>query len=179
MKNKIKDKKCKVCADKYSPFTTTQIVCSQPCALEHVRKKTMKDRKFKEAKQKREFKENDKSFQTKKTQSIFNKYVRLRDSCDPCISCARYHSGQYHAGHYLTVGAHPGLRFEPDNCHKQCAPCNNHRSGDIINYRIRLASKISIERLAWIEGPHEPKRYTLDDLKEIQKHFKTLTKEME
>jgi len=44
-------------------------------------------------------------------QSEFNKYIRLRDAKEPCISCGRFHTGQYHAGHYLTVGAKPELRF--------------------------------------------------------------------
>ena len=36
-----------------------------------------------------------------------------RDFDKPCVSCGNYHQGQWHAGHYLTVGARPELRFEP------------------------------------------------------------------
>ena len=40
----------------------------------------------------------------KEAQAVFNKFIRLRDKDQPCISCGRYHQGQYHAGHYRSVG---------------------------------------------------------------------------
>ena len=75
----------------------------------------------------------------KEAQSEVNRYVRLRDKDLPCISCGRFHNGQYHAGHYRTVGSAPELRFELSNIHKQCAPCNNHLSGNIVNYRLLIS----------------------------------------
>ncbi|WP_258530002.1 recombination protein NinG [Pseudomonas aeruginosa] len=68
-----------------------------------------------------------------------------------------FHDGQYHAGHYRSVGSHPELRFDEDNVHKQCAPCNNHKSGDVVNYRINLVAKIGAAAVARLEGPHERK----------------------
>lgn len=58
----------------------------------------------------------------KRAQSAFNAWVRARDYGQPCISCGRHHQGQHHAGHYRPAGSNPELRFEPDNCHLQCAP---------------------------------------------------------
>lgn len=106
----------------------------------------------------------------------FNKFIRLRDANDPCISCGRHHDGQYHAGHYRSTGACPELRFEEDNCHKQCAPCNNHLSGNLTNYRPRLIDKIGIERVEWLEGPHEAKKYTIDELKSLISKYKEKVK---
>jgi hypothetical protein len=114
----------------------------------------------------------------KKAQTAFNAYIRERDRYEPCISCARHHQGQYHAGHYRTVGAHPELRFNEDNCHKQCAPCNNHLSGNIVEYRINLKSKIGEKRLEWLEGPHTSSKPSIDDIKEIEKTYKRKTKEL-
>jgi hypothetical protein len=108
----------------------------------------------------------------KKAQTAVNAWVRARDSDLPCISCQRYHQGQYHAGHYRSVGACPELRFEPSNIHKQCAPCNNHLSGNIVAYRPRLIEKIGLERLEWIEGKHGAKKYTMDELKAITRDYK-------
>ena len=130
-------------------------------------------------KAKKELKNNDRSFQLKKTQAIFNAYIRLRDNDRNCISCGRRHEGQYHAGHYRTVGANPELRFNERNCHKQCAPCNNHLSGNLVNYRINLIANYSVEFVAFLEGPHEPKRYSIRDLKVLQKWFKRKTKRLE
>jgi len=176
---KPKFKKCKVCKTSFQLFRTTQKVCSPGCAIELARVDNAKKEKKAHTEKKRKLKDEDRSFQLKKTQGIFNKYIRLRDGDLPCISCGRHHSGQYHAGHYKTVGGNPELRFHPDNCHKQCSACNNHLSGNIVNFRIGLANKIGVSRLDYIEGPHEPKRYTIQDLKDIQETYKRKIKELE
>ena len=126
----------------------------------------------KHAKKKKELKDNDKPYREKCAQSAFNAFIRMRDDSLPCISCGRHHTGQYHAGHYRSRGAHPELRFEELNCHKQCAPCNNHLSGNIANYRPALIDKIGQEKLDWVEGPHEIIKYTCADLKEIELKYK-------
>ena len=153
------------------------------CATEYAKEKSaklkVKQEKKSHAKAKRELKDNDRSFQLKRTQQIFNKYIRLRDIYEPCISCNRRHEGQYHAGHYRTVGANPELRFDERNCHKQCAPCNNHLSGNIVNYRIHLLRILGSSVVEELEGPHKAKRYTIEDLKEIQKLYNLKIKELE
>lgn len=104
-------------------------------------------------------------------QRAFNAFIRERDHRLPCVSCGRFHQGQWHAGHYRSVGAAPELRFEPLNVHKQCAPCNNHKSGNVIEYRINLVARIGADRVEWLEGPHAPKKYTIDELKEIKRFY--------
>jgi hypothetical protein len=114
----------------------------------------------------------------KDTQIAFNAWIRERDADLPCISCGRHHDGQYHSGHYRTVGANPELRFEPLNAWKQCAPCNNHLSGNLINYRISLLQRIGEEKVLWLEGPHEPKKYTVDELKAMTAEYRAKTREL-
>jgi len=109
-------------------------------------------------------------------QAAFNAWIRKRDEKLPCISCSRFHSGQHHAGHYLSTGARPELRFDEANVHKQCAPCNNHKSGNAIEYRINLVKRIGGKRVGMLEGPHEPKKYTIDEIKEIKKEYKEKVK---
>jgi hypothetical protein len=149
------------------------------CAIAKANKiKEAGDKKEHTAK-KRKLKDEDRSFQLKKTQQIFNKYIRIRDRDDPCISCGRHHSGQYHAGHYRTVGANPELRFHEWNCHKQCSACNNHLSGNLVNYRISLIDKLGSEHVQMMEGHHPAKRYTIDNLKTIQRWYKRKIKRLE
>lgn len=107
----------------------------------------------------------------KETQSVFNKFIRARDADQPCISCGRYHQGQIQAGHYLSTGARPELRFDERNVHAQCAPCNNHLSGNIALYRIALIAKIGLPAVEELEGPHEPKKYNIDELKSIKAYY--------
>ena len=108
----------------------------------------------------------------KDAQAEFNKFIRLRDADQPCISCGRFHSGKYDAGHYRTTGANPELRFNEDNCHRQCVPCNQHLSGNLINYRINLIEKIGIERVERLEGPHKLPNWTIEQIQEIRKHYR-------
>jgi hypothetical protein len=114
----------------------------------------------------------------KAAQTTVNAYVRKRDEGQPCISCQRHHKGQYHAGHYLTTGARPELRFELDNINLQCSPCNLHLSGNLILYRVNLIKKIGIERVEWLEGPHDPQKWTIDELKETIATYKRKLKEL-
>lgn len=115
----------------------------------------------------------------REAQAEFNKYIRLRDHGEPCISCQRHHQGQYHAGHYRTVGSSPELRFEELNVMKQCQPCNNHLSGNLVEYRKNLIKKIGLDKVEWLEGPHDPKHYTIDDIKEIKDKYKKLARDLE
>lgn len=175
----MKQKKCKnkSCGVKFTPFNSMQKACSPKCALNMVQEKKAKDEKKQANADRKKLRESDRSWWLKEAQKAFNKWVRQRDELEPCISCGRHHRGQYHAGHYRTVGANPELRFEPLNCHKQCSACNNHKSGNVVEYRINLVSKIGEKDLLWLEGPHEPKHYTIPDLREIRDKYKALCKE--
>lgn len=151
------------------------------CALDYQAQKREKARKKAfnaETKVMRE-KVKTRSEWAKEAQAAFNKFIRLRDAGQPCISCGRYHQGQNHAGHYKSVGSSPELRFDESNCHLQCAPCNNHLSGNIANYRPNLVIKIGQEAVDRIEGPHEPKKYSIDDLKAIKAKYKEKAKQLE
>ena len=164
-------RKCKVCKEPHNNKIIANI-CSPQCGYEltQINLKKKKKQDFQKLKQK--VRGTDRSFQLKRTQAKFNEYIRLRDSQETCISCNQHHQGQYHAGHYRTVGAHPELRFNELNCHKQCAPCNNHKSGNIVEYRINLATRIGMEKLEWIEGPHQSQKYTIEDIREIYDYYK-------
>lgn len=176
-------KKCRVCPEKFTPRKALQIVCSPACALLHAQRQGEKQRKALdkiERKAIREAKERVKprSAYMREAQAAFNAWVRERDAEQPCISCGRFHQGQWHAGHYRTVGANPELRFEPLNVHKQCAPCNNHKSGDIVNYRINLVHRIGVEHVEWLEGPHDPQRYSIEQLQAIKAEYRAKVREL-
>ena len=122
----------------------------------------------------------DRSWYIKKTQEWFNRYIRLRDKLLPCICCGRDHTAniQWHAGHFLTTGARPEHRFNEDNCHKQTSYCNNHLSGNVAEYRKRLILKVGIKSVEALEQDHSPKKYTIDQLKELIETYKLKIKEL-
>lgn len=154
--------------------------CNLDCLSDHGREKARKAREAKNREYVRKGREKikSKSEHAREAQAAFNAFIRERDSVLPCISCNRHHQGQYHAGHYRSVGACPELRFEELNVHKQCAPCNNHKSGNIIEYRINLVNRVGQDAVDWLEGPHEPKRYTIEDLKEIKALYRKKLREL-
>jgi len=174
-------RKCKECKTEIpkvkdcSTFHEKKGYCSIDCAAVHSLKKVKDAADKKERKEHKAAKERIKTRgdHAKDAQTDFNKFIRARDALLPCISCNRFHTGQYHAGHYRTVGAHPELRFNELNCHKQCSVCNNHKSGNIVEYRINLVSRIGGENLVWLEGPHDAKKYTIEELKEIKLKYRT------
>lgn len=182
------DKKCRNPECK-KPFRVTTPAearatwCSTDCALAIVAIKREKARVEKERKERREIREAKAKIKRRAdyladAQAAFNAYIRERDHDQPCISCGRHHQGQWHAGHYRTVGSHPELRFSEPNCHKQCAPCNNHKSGNIVEYRINLVRRLGADAVAWLEGPHEPKKYTVEELVELAKKYRALRREL-
>ena len=130
---------------------------------------------------------------TREAQDATNLLVRLRDHEEPCISCGRYdheideplRGGKWDAGHYLSVGAKPELRFELLNNHKQCKSCNGG-SGKYTQknesvrkeYRRRLIEKIGLEQVEWLEGPHPMPNYTHDELRAIRDERRKLAREI-
>ena len=180
---KMGKRKCGYCGerkDKANMFISPLMAfCNREHAANYAFKNKAKGADKIHKEKKKAIKENDKSLLTKKAQEAFNAYIRLRDVSLPCISCGRFHTGQYHAGHYKSVGACRELRFDEDNCHKQCAPCNNHLSGNIVNYRPRLIDKIGIERVERLEQYNQPKKYTCEELREIAAIYKEKLKQLE
>jgi len=187
-KRKCKNKGCRI---EFMPFNSLQQWCSGLCGFEISQKKLAnKEKKQNAAKKKIEkierqiLKARKKSIKTraqylKEAQAAFNKFIRLRDHSEPCVCCNEYYGGQYHAGHYLSVGAHPELRFEEDNCHKQKSSCNNFKSGNQAEYRINLIEKIGVERVEWLEGAHDLPKLTIDEIELIRKKYTKLSKELE
>lgn len=178
-------KKCRVksCRASFVPRRLGQAVCSPACALIDAPRHQERARKSLDQVERREIKVRKEKLKTRadhlrEAQAVFNEWIRLRDAALPCVSCGRHHQGKYDAGHYRTVGGNPALRFEPLNCHKQCVPCNRHKSGDIVNYRINLVQRIGRDNVEWLEGPHEAKRYTIEDLKAMKADYRAKTREL-
>ncbi len=180
-----KSKKCRVaiCRASFVPSRMGQAVCSPACAMIDAPRHEPKARKALAEIGRKELraakvKIKPRAQYMKEAQTAFNAWIRERDVGLPCVSCGRHHNGQWHAGHYRTVGGNPELRFEPLNVWRQCAPCNNHKSGDIVNYRLELVKRIGADKVDWLEGPHEPQRHTIEQLQAIKAKYRAMTREL-
>lgn len=177
-------RKCKHCSEFVLAETGVKINSGFFCCIDHAVKYGYEAQKRlrakKEAKAHKEEKERIKTLSEhmREAQQAFNAYIRERDKGQPCISCQRLHEGQYHAGHYLSVGARPELRFDERNVNSQCAPCNNHLSGNLVNYRIGLIVKIGLNAVEALEADHTPKRYRIEDVKHIKAEYREKLREL-
>ena len=169
-------RKCKHCRQEFTPQRMGQVVCGIECAKAIARKKREKIEKAADRAKRESLK--SRADWMREAQAAVNAYVRARDAGKPCISCGRMHEGQWHAGHYLSRGAHPELALEPLNIWRQCAPCNTYLSGNQIEFRKGLIERRGAKLVDWLEGPHEPKHYTIDDLKAIKEKYVAMRKEM-
>jgi len=172
-------KVCSICGADFSKQRIGQKSCSVKCAIELAKNQRENERNKTHKQRKAEYLYNDKRHQLKKAQEAFNKFIRLRDKVLPCISCGRMHQGQWHAGHYRTTKAAPQLRFNEDNVHKQCQPCNSHLSGNITEYRINLTMKIGSEKVEVLETNNQLKKWSVEELHEIRKHYQQKCKDID
>lgn len=160
-------KTCKYCGVKYKPYNSLQPCCtSYDCIVKHRSKKEIVKRikQFKIAlKTRKDY--------MKILQQVFNKFIRERDKDLPCISCGTKR-GDFHAGHYIN-STFQVLRFNELNVNKQCAKCNTHLSGNLINYREGLINKIGIENVIELEESKYNKfEVTTEELKELIKIYR-------
>lgn len=175
--------RCKHCNNKFEQYAFNNKFCKDiDCQVQKslflvdkMRKQKIKDIN-KDVKERKE-KLKTTSDYLKEVQVIFNKWIRLRDAGDVCISCQKT-AKKENAGHYRSVGSCPNLRFEPLNVHLQCEYCNTYQHGNLIPYRQNLIKKIGISSVEWLESHHEPKHYSKSDLMELKKKYRKLIKEL-
>ncbi len=157
----MKSKSCKFCKKKSEVksgiMVNLSFFCNFKCASQHGIKLSLESKRRSEAKKEKEerklLKLRKEAIKPKlkwlsELQSLVNKYVRMRDKYDRCISCDKDKNwvGQWHAGHYFSRGHSSALRFNLLNIHKQCSVCNNHLSGNIGEYTPRLINKIGEDK---------------------------------
>lgn len=178
-------KKCRACNEPFSPtYSSTQVVCSPKCAIEYQTTKEGKDhvkreRKRENRKRKQSLRDTDRSAWIKKAQASFNKFIRLRDRQLPCVSCGTENRTRWNAGHFHPAGRSSALRFDESNVHKQCVPCNQHKSGHLSEYRVNIVARIGQAELDRLDAEqHTLKRWEIDELREIKQRYDRKIKEL-
>jgi len=196
---KLKEKKCKYCKGVFTPFRILQSVCSFECSIYESKEKAdrKKAKEWRKEKQKRKEALKTNSDYVKELQTIFNKFIRLRDKGKTCISCPKllgvptftdtvldlYYDGsskKYDAGHYYSTGSYPELRFNELNVHGQCVHCNQHKRGNLIEYLEGLQTRIGLVKILKLkELANVPRKHTIEELKVLKEYYKNKIKEIE
>ncbi|WP_128821933.1 recombination protein NinG [Yersinia entomophaga] len=189
-----KHRNCKVCKTRFKPVAIYEWWCCEEHKIEYavlVMKERRKQNYDNEIKQRQERKKEDrkqlkvrrinaqpKTYWIKQAQQAVNAFVRARDSSLPCVSCGTHLAAQWDAGHYRTTAAAPQFRFDPRQIHKQCSVCNQHKSGNIVPYRVELIKRIGIETVEAIENNHERSSYSIEELKSIRDYYRLELKKL-
>lgn len=165
--------KAKGCRKPFERKQDGQVVCSWKCSLEYAKQqqeKREKKQKSENRKALREFKKSDKPTLKALAQKLVNQYIRMRDERELCISCGHNFANgrQRHAGHFVAVSNSSLLRFDERNINAQCNICNDHKSGNLAEYRKGLIEKIGIEEVEFLESKKRAlKNWTVEELQEI------------
>ena len=185
----VKEKSCKVCKAKFTPYRQIQAWCSPSCAVELARARVEKAKKTERLDEARADRKKREAMKThpqliKEAQREFNRFVRLRDVGRPCICCGASLDGNgpggaADAGHYRSVGSAPNLRFNEDNCHAQAKKCNRYGSGRAVDYRVGLLVRIGVDRVEALEADNTPKHYTKDEIRSIRDTYRAKARELE
>jgi len=173
-----KPKTCRGCLAAFTPDRIGQKVCGYKCAGVFAKLESERKYKAQTAVMKKALLDVDKAHWAKKAREACHAYIRERDKHLPCVSCGRHHNGQHHAGHYKPSHVNSALRYDERNIFKQCAPCNTHLSGNLGEYRKSLVVRLGTETVEWLDGNHEIKKWSLEELKAIEAHYKDKIKQL-
>ena len=112
-------------------------------------------------------------------QTLINQWiVHVRDKDKPCCTCGTTKPTiKYDAGHMISRGASPELRFELTNIHKQCSQrCNVYGSGKRKEYELFIIEEYGQDKLDWLNGPHQLLKEQYPDSESIERQMITYRK---
>jgi len=115
----------------------------------------------------------------KKLDTIFSRFVRIRDK-GQCYTCPTKKEIKFmDAGHYI-LRQHNMTRFDERNVHCQCKYCNMYNAGSMNSYAIHLIKDYGIEILDELEIlERQVKQWKPAELQEKIIYYKEKVKEME
>lgn len=181
---KQRTRKCAVaaCRKPFPPRSMTHKTCSPECAQEYVRiEKARTDRKERQEGLRKLMRKAD---HVAECQKAFNAWVRFRDRNEPCIDCGKFGGagaltgGKWDAGHFLSRGSHPNLRFDERNVFKQLKSCNRPGGTTAASFRAGVVARIGLTAVEALEADNEPRHYTVDQLIAMTAHYKKKLKEL-
>jgi len=173
--------RCKNCKEKFEPIRFNHKYClADDCIRAFVAE--VKEKTWKETKTRMKTDLKTTQDWLKEAQTVFNKYIRLRDEGLNCISCNKpIRKGNVDAGHMWSAGGHSNLRFNEFNVNAQCSrPCNKDKSGDINNYRLGFIKRYGADKLSDLDSiAHIERKFTKEELKMLITKYKQKTKDLE
>lgn len=200
-------KRCAVCEQPFQPERDFQAVCGAvACAIAHGRSSQTSQSRARKAidqldrqaiKVRKEKLRSRGDFVQDATTAV-QAYRRVYELSigSGCISCGKSQAeieaiqgwktgGAWDGGHFLGKGARPELRLVEQNIWLQCKGCNGGsskyaRKGESVRtgFRLGLIERIGLAAVEALEADHEPRKYTIEDLKAITAKYRAMTREL-
>ena len=172
---KQKEKKCAICGEKFYPYKSIQKVCSMQCSIEH------QNKKIKEKSKRESTKEIPNTLTHPqwilKLETVFNKWIRLRDLKKGCISCSKpLINRTYDAGHFISK-VYSFLRFSELNVHGQCVTCNRFKGSNQTGYKKGIENRLTPEQIKYLgDNKNKECRLTTPEIKELIEYYESKIK---
>lgn len=173
---------CAQCGKPFMRRSTLHRVCSPVCAVKSVRAQRKAERA--DTKRRKEAAKTRKEL-TAEAQKAFNAFIRARDFGRPCICCGAQMNwasdkpgGEIDAGHYLSIGSAPHMRFIEGNVHAQRKSCNKPGGAKRHAFRAGMVARIGLAAVEVLESDQTLRKYTSDDLRAIRDDYKARTREL-
>lgn len=182
-----RQRECRTCGTTFSPWSTTQAICSPVCATKTAKASANKREAARKAEraQDKATREKLKTIPQliKEAQHEFNAYIRERDKDQPCICCGRPLGdgdvgGAFDCGHYRSTGSASHLRFDERNAHAQRKVCNRWGAGRAVDYRIGLVARIGLAAVESLEADNEPVKWDRDTLRQIKTIYRAKARQL-
>lgn len=168
---------CRVCPQQFERRSSLHCVCSPKCALIEAKQKAAAARQDRaQTRQKLEAMKPRREWLAE-AQTAVNRFCRLRDikAGYGCITCgAKYYpqyGGAFDAGHMISRGSAPHLRFRTDNIALQCVKDNRYLGGKALEFRAAMIQRIGIQRVEALESMQGPAKFTIPYLRRLKKVF--------
>ena len=118
------------------------------------------------------------------TQTVVNKYCRLRDCYGDegaaCISCGEWKPFDKGDGGHFIATTSSAVRFDERNINFQCHRCNRFLHGNAANYYVGMVRKYGQEVVDELMArQHESKKWLPDELIAIRKYYNDKIKSIE
>jgi hypothetical protein len=116
----------------------------------------------------------------KRAQKAVNEYCRARDlkAGYGCITCGTHDAEEWHAGHWISVGASSATRFDPANIHLQCRKDNYFGGGMAQEYEARLPARIGQAEVDRLKNSSRNRKWTREECQSIEAEFKEKLKSL-
>lgn len=196
-------KTCRTCKTRFEASRPFQTWCSTACGTVQASQKLAKWHAKKAAAERKETREKLERLKPRKdwlaeAKVAVQRWRRLEEISkgSGCISCGRSQEevqqaegwkrgGAWDGGHFLSKGAYPELALEPRNIWLQCKSCNAgagkypHKARTVSQaFEANLRAREGDALVDWLKGPHEPAKWTIEELKAMTKEARAKTREL-